>query len=154
MQNKYWCSVNAQLMLKITWQHKCRDWRSIILLLSKARFFEQMKWTTVFSIKVVKSLTRLSFALQVKIMIKITTIITIAITTAMIIITKWTKVTAIVILMTNIFLIKLSDNSKTTHFSHFFFRHFDIQFLHGYYEPTLFILYEPLPTWTGYISAD
>ena len=25
----------------------------------------------------------------------------------------------------------------------------DIQFLHGYNNPTLFILYEPTPTWAG-----
>ncbi|XP_023931604.1 cleavage and polyadenylation specificity factor subunit 1-like [Lingula anatina] len=29
----------------------------------------------------------------------------------------------------------------------------DIQFLHGYYEPTMFILYEPLRTWTGRIAV-
>ncbi|KAI0216603.1 Cleavage and polyadenylation specificity factor subunit 1 [Lamellibrachia satsuma] len=29
----------------------------------------------------------------------------------------------------------------------------DIQFLHGYYEPTIFILYEPLPTWAGRIAV-
>lgn len=25
----------------------------------------------------------------------------------------------------------------------------DVQFMHGYYEPTIFILFEPLPTWSG-----
>ncbi|KAL3859426.1 hypothetical protein ACJMK2_009649 [Sinanodonta woodiana] len=29
----------------------------------------------------------------------------------------------------------------------------DFQFLHGYYEPTIFILYEPYPTWAGRVAV-
>ncbi|WAR13668.1 CPSF1-like protein [Mya arenaria] len=29
----------------------------------------------------------------------------------------------------------------------------DFQFLHGYYEPTVFILYEPYPTWAGRVAV-
>lgn len=29
----------------------------------------------------------------------------------------------------------------------------DIQFLHGYYEPTILILHEPLPTWAGRVAV-
>ncbi len=29
----------------------------------------------------------------------------------------------------------------------------DFQMLHGYYEPTIFILYEPLPTWSGRVAV-
>ncbi|PVD20429.1 hypothetical protein C0Q70_18584 [Pomacea canaliculata] len=29
----------------------------------------------------------------------------------------------------------------------------DVQFMHGYYEPTIFILFEPLPTWSGRVAV-
>ena len=30
----------------------------------------------------------------------------------------------------------------------------DFQFLHGYYEPTILVLYEPLPTWAGLVTVQ
>lgn len=29
----------------------------------------------------------------------------------------------------------------------------DIQFLHGYYDPTLMVLYEPIKTFPGYVNV-
>lgn len=36
---------------------------------------------------------------------------------------------------------------------HYFLQLIDIQFLHGYYEPTLLIVYEPVRTFPGRIAV-